>query len=161
MVPLKGRARRSGGLAFKGNTGVLHQEFQIGVHEPQTLAAEINRARIILAAVTKYAAQLAEHGWIAQDATDLDNAIATLSGADLAQEASKDEGPGLTAAATADANKLYHRCLTIQNAVRLQFPSTAAGTETPRARYLLGEFPPHGHNDTGGTPGTPTPPTNP
>lgn len=158
MLRLMGAARRSAGLAFPGNEVVLHQEFKVGEHDPQGLADEVGRAKVILASAQKYATQLGQHGWIAQDATELETAIGTLKGVDLEQEAGKDTGQGLTAASTTDANKLYKYCLSIQNAARLAFPSTKDGNETPRARYLLGEFPPHGHSDTGGTPPTPTPP---
>jgi hypothetical protein len=159
MLRLMAGARRTAGLAFKGNSVVLHNEFQVGIHEPQGLGDEVARAKIILAACQKYSAQLAVEGWTAQEATDLDTAIGGLSGIDLQQEETKDAGPGQTAVNIVDANLLYKNCLTIQNAGRLQFPSTKDGNETPRARYLIGEFPPHGHDDTGSTP--PTPPAAP
>jgi hypothetical protein len=135
---------------------VLREEFQVGVHDPQGLGDEVKRAGLILAAANKYATQLGEHGWMATDATALETAIGALSGVDLAQEASKAKGPGMTAVSNADANKLYRNCLSIQNAARLQYPSTQSGNETPRALFLIGEFPPHGGGDSGGE----TPPPN-
>ena len=52
-----------------------------------------------------------------------------LGSVDLQQEASKAKSPGMTAVSTADANKLYRNCPSIQNAVRLQYPSTQPGNE--------------------------------
>jgi len=155
MLRLMSGARRSAGYAFKGNDVVLRSEFQVGVHEPQGLGEEVKRAGLILTAANKYSAELGGEGWVATDATALQTAIAGLSGVDLQQEASKAKGPGMTSVSTVDANQLYRSCLRIQNAARLQYPSTQAGNETPRARYLIGEFPPHGGSDTGGTPPPP------
>lgn len=151
MLRLMSAARRSASLAFRGNHVVLHEEFQVGNHEPQGLPDEVKRARIIHTATVKYAAELAAEGWTAGDGTQLDNAITLLSGVDLQQEMSKAVGPGLTGISTADANQLFHKCQTIQNAARLQYPSTQPGNETPRALYLLGEFPPHSGSHEGDT----------
>ena len=155
MLRLMAAARRSAGLAFKGNKVVLHEEFQVGIHDPHGLGHEIGRARIILAGANKHATELGQHGWIAQDAIELSTALDLLGDVDLEQEASKAEGPGLTAASTSAANKLYANCLSLQNAARLQYPSTKPGHETARARFLLGEFPPHAPD------APPTPPAGP
>lgn len=159
MLRLMASARRTAGLAFRGNHVVLREEFKVGIHEPQGLGDEIARARIILASAQKYATQLGEHGWVALDATDLEAAIATLGSVDLEQEAEKAKGPSMTSLSNADANKLYKNCLSIQNAARLQYPSTQPGNETPRARFLIGEFPPHSPADTSGTATPPAGPT--
>ena len=159
MLRLMAGARRSAGFAFKGNPVVLHEEFQVGVHDPQGLGDEIGRAKIIFASANKYAAQLGEHGWVASDATELNTALTTLGSVDLEQEAKKADGPKLTGASTAGANKLYRNCLSIQNAARLQYPSTKPGNETARARFLLGEFPPHAPDaPPPAPPAGPTPP---
>lgn len=163
MLRLMSGARRSAGLAFRGNNVVLHQEFQVGVHEPQGLDEEVKRALIIHAGTVKYAAELANEGWSAAETTQLGAATSLLSGADLLQEHSKGQGPGLTAISVVDANQLYRYCRTIQNAARLQYPSTQPGNETPRALYLLGEFPPQSGSahDHGTTPPAGGPPANP
>ncbi len=80
---LMSAARRSAGYAFPGQDALLHAEFKVGVHEPQDLASELERASIIQASSVKYAAQLVKHGWIAQDATDLKDTIKLLGGKDL------------------------------------------------------------------------------
>jgi hypothetical protein len=160
MVRLMAAARRSASLSFPADKVLLREEFKVGEHEPQDLASEAARATVIQASCAKYATQLAQHGWIAADAARLDAAIQTLAGADLQQEAAKAEGPGITAATNADANLLYKNCLSVQNAARLQFPSTEPGNETARARYLIGEFPPQsGSGDAASAPPPPPPPT--
>ncbi|MGI8436874.1 MAG: hypothetical protein ACR2NX_08210 [Chthoniobacterales bacterium] len=143
MQRLMSAARRSASLAFPGNDVVLHEEFKVGEHTPQTLAAEVIRATVIAASADKYSTQLGEHGWIKQDQLDLVAASTALGTDDSQQETSADESEGLTADAIRDLNKLYKNCLSIQNAARFQFLSTGTGNEMALARYLLGEFPPH------------------
>src|SRR5207237_273551 len=53
---LMSAARRSATLAFLSGDPRLHSEFQVGVHDPHNLASELERAKKIFAAVTKYAA---------------------------------------------------------------------------------------------------------
>ena len=156
---LASAARRTAGITFKGNNVLLHEEFKVGTASGQALSDELADAKIIATSAAKYASQLAEHGWTAQDATDLAAANDTLSAADLSQETSKKTGPGMTGQANADANLLYKNTQSVQNAARLQFPSTQPGNETARARYLIGIFPPHGGNTP--PPAPPTPPTPP
>jgi len=156
---LMGAARRSAALAFPGQDVLLREEFQRGIDTPQSLAAVLERARIIAASCAKYAAELAAHGWIAQDTADLGDAITALEGANLSQESALDVGPGITAARTADANALYKKCLSLQNAARLAFPSTRPDTATARARYLLDEFPPRDGNGGAELPAAPATPT--
>ena len=161
--------RRSGALAFPAGDPRLHSEFQVGIHDPQDLASELDRAKKILAAVTKYAAPVGEHGWIAADTTALGAAIAALDGADDVQ-AAKGKKKGVTAGRNGAANVLYKNCLSVQNAARLAYPGTK--TDDPavveaRARYLLDTFPPAsgasaGHNPNPHGPATPPPsPSNP
>ncbi len=163
MQRLMSAARRSASLAFPGNDVVLHEEFKVGEHTPQTLAAEVIRATVIAASADKYETQLGAHGWIKQDQLDLLAASTALGTDDSQQETSADESEGLTADAIRDLNKLYKNCQSIQNAARLQYPSTQSGNEMARARYLLGEFPPHAPSAPaapagGSTPGGGTPP---
>lgn len=160
---LDSAARRSAGLALKGQGVVLKQEFKIGNSSGSGLADEIADAKVIQTATVKYATQLGTQGWTAQDSTDLENAIGGLDGVDLTQEASKKKSLDLTAAAVDDANQLYAQCLALENAARLQFPSTKKGNEGTRARYLIGIFPPTGHNPPppADPPAGPTPTTPP
>ena len=161
-------ARRSATLAFPKNDTRLRGEFQVGVHDPQDFASELERAGKILAACKAHAADLAAHGWIADDTAALAASIATLGGGDTDQEAAKDKKKGLTAARNLAANALYKSCLTVQNAARLAFPGTRADKDETvveaRNRYLLDEFPPRGGASAGDQPGPngpPTPPTAP
>ena len=157
MRRLTSAARRSAGLGLRGNHVALHQEFLVGNPSGHALSDEIADAKIIQASTVKYATELGMHGWTAADATALLTAIDGLAGVDVTQEAKKKSGLTLTQLSVADANQLYTDCLTIENAARLQFPSTQPGNETPRARYLIGIFPPHGHNPPPTTPPTPPP----
>ena len=107
------------------------------------------------------------HGWLAEDTTALDAAIATAAGADQTQESAADKKGGITGARNRAASTLYKQCLTIQNAARLAYPSTKVGKqdgiEEARARFLLDEFPPRGGASAGVNPDphAPTPPTPP
>lgn len=159
MERLLSAARRSARLAFPGDTTRLREEFQVGVDTPKTLAAEVHRAGIVLAAVQTHADILKTKGWIARDTTALRNAIATLTGEDLAQEEAIDDRLNLTTEKIAAANTLYADCLAIQNAARLEYPAKVAGQPahaTERARFLLDEFPPRDRNEPDG--GTQSPP---
>lgn len=159
MERLVAGARRSAKLAFPGETTRLREEFQVGIREPQTLAAEIDRAGKVQAATVKYAAALSEHGWLEEDATAFAAAIDLLTDKDAEQEQAIDERLTLTDEKVAAANALYLSCLTIQNAARLEYPNRrdAAGkaiNATARARFLLDEFPPRDRNEPdGGTQG--------
>lgn len=157
---LASAGRRSGALAFPAGDPRLRSEFQVGIRGPQDLASELDRARKILAAVTKYAAEVAEHGWITADTAALAAVIDTLGGADEVQEAAKGKKKGVTASRNAAANTLYKQCLSLQNAARLAYPNTQ--TDRPavieaRARFLLDDFPPTGGASAGDTPATPPP----
>lgn len=155
-------ARRSARLAFPGQEVVLHSEFQVGVDTPKTLAAELERADLIKTACVKYATQLAAKGWLARDTTALGAAIAALSGTDTDQGEAFADRAEMTADLTRGANDLYDEMLRIQNAARLEYPSTQPGTEAARARFLLNSFPPRDRSQPDGginpPPGPPTPP---
>ncbi len=162
MNRLVGSARNSAALAFGHRDARLRAEFQVGINQPQALASEIERAGKVHAACVKYATELAQRGWLATDATALLAAIAQLGNVNTAQNATGDDKIGITATRLRDANALYKMCLTIQNAAELSYPKTqigqTPGIETARARFLLGEFPPHQpKKQTSGTPTTPTP----
>ena len=81
-------------LAFPKNDARLRGEFQVGVHEPQDLASELERAGKMRAACATHADALAEHGWIAGDTALLADTVALRTGGDDTQEAAKDKkGP--------------------------------------------------------------------
>jgi hypothetical protein len=152
-------ARRTAKLAFPGETTRLREEFKVGIDTPKDLASELSRATAIQLACVKYATQLAAKGFIAADTTALDTAIKALDGVDVEQEATLDDRLDLTGEKTDAANALYHACLVIQNAARLQYPAKKDGTNaTARARFLLDEFPPRDRIEPdGGTQGGATP----
>jgi hypothetical protein len=155
MERLTAGARRSAKLAFPGQDTLLRAEFQVGIHEPQSLEAEIERARKTHAAALKYATELKAKGWIAADTTLLGTTIAALDGIGTEQDEALDERLGLTNEKIIQANALYHDCLTIQNAARLQYPANTDATGsaqnvTARARFLLDEFPPRDRSEPDG-----------
>ncbi len=154
---LSSAARRSAAITFKGNSVLLREEFKVGGASGQALSDELADAKVIAASAVKYATELAEHGWTAQDATDLAAANDTLGAVDLTQETSKKKAPAspLRPASTPTSSTK------IPNPSRTppacQFPSTKPGNETARARYLIGIFPPHGGNTPPPAPAPPTP----
>jgi hypothetical protein len=155
-------ARRSAALAFPSNDARLHSEFQVGIHEPQDFASEIERARKICAACEIHAAALAVHGWIDEDTTGLAAAINVLDDGDGVHEAAKDQKKGFTKGRNLAANTLYKMCQSVQNAARLAYPGINASKDeavlVARNRFLLDEFPPRGGASAGDKPAPPTPP---
>jgi hypothetical protein len=157
---LVSQARKSATLAFPGQDVKLHNEFQVGASDAQSLGAFLQSARIIKASceVPASAAALGENGWIASDTAALDTAIETLDTVDDTQEESKGTGKGSTDARNIDANSLYDGLLKIQNAGDLQFPASDPANGPARVAFRLGLFPPkHG----GSKPPPPAPPTPP
>lgn len=134
-------ARRTARLAFPGQDVILHSEFRVGIDTPKTLAAELDRAGKTKAACGKYATQLAAQGWMAADTTDLQAAIAACGGMDTDQGEAFADRAELTTDLTRAANDLYADCLRVQNAARLQYPSTKPNTEAARARFPTRHLP--------------------
>ena len=163
MERLLSGARRSATLAFPKGDVRSHAEFQVGVNEPQDLGSELERARKTATACATHAAEIAAHGWLAEDTTALNAAIGTVTGAYETHDKAGGKKGGLTTAHNRAASVLYRQCLTVQNAARLAYPSTKAGNEEARARFLLDEFPPRGGASAGENPDPhgPTPPTPP
>ena len=151
-------ARRSARQAFPGEDVKLHTEYQVGINDPQDLAALLARAQKTLVAARKYAAALKKEGWLPADATALETALATLGGVALDQDEALADRAQFTAAVTRAANALYKLCLSTQNAARLQYPSTKPGTEAARVRFLLETFPPRDRSQPDPHPPTPPPP---
>ena len=164
MERLTAGCRRSARLAFTGHNTLLSAEFQVGGGNIKAISAVIARARLTHAASTKYAADLAAKGWIDKDNTALGAAIDKLKDVGTEHEEASDERLGLTDAKIIQANALYHDCLVIQNAARLEYPTGKDATGnarnlTERARFLLDEFPPRDKSQPdGGAPSELTPP---
>lgn len=159
---LSAGARRSARLAFPGDDVKLRSEFQVGILEPNDLGSILGRADKTLTAARKYAADLKKKGWKPADATALEAALGLLSGVALDQDEALADRAMMTAALTRKANALYDDCLAVQNAARLEYPSTVAGTEAARARFQLDTFPPRDRSQPdGGTQPSTTPTTQP
>jgi len=154
-------ARRTARQAFPGDDVKLRTEFQVGINDPQDLASQLVRAQKTLDASVKYAADLKKEGWLPADSTALGTALGTLSGVALDQDEALADRAQFTAALTRAANALYKLCLSVQNAARLQYPSTQPGTEAARARFLLETFPPRDRSQPDPHPPTPPPAPNP
>jgi len=84
-------ARRAAGLTCPSSDVRLRSEFQVGVHDPQDLASELERAGKIYAACVTHGPALGDHGWLAEDTTALATAIASLGGTEDEQEATMDK----------------------------------------------------------------------
>ena len=169
MERLLAGARRSARVAFPGESVKLHNEFQVGNRDPDTLDAELERAKIVLKSCgsAENVAPLKVQGWLPKDTTALDAAVAMFSDGTLAKDDALGDRIGLTGEKTVAANAVYEDALRIQNAARLEYPANKPGTEAARARFLLDEFPPRDRSEpSGGTQapaaaGTPTTPVTP
>lgn len=161
LQPLIAGAKDTAKRAFKGNDTKLHSEFQVGVNKPTELGAVLERARIVSASlkVAGNLTALTAKGWLPADTVKIDAAITTLTGADGTQETAKSDKLGDTSTRNRDANDLYERLLTIQNAASLQWPADDPDHDNTsiRDQFRLGKFPPHG----GSAPPTTPPPTTP
>jgi hypothetical protein len=115
LMGMLSRARRTAKRAFSGQTVKLRQEFQVGASKPGNLAT-------VLQAVNA--------------------AIHALDTTDDTQEQAKILRKGTTGDRNRQANDLYERLLTIQNAANLQWPSSNRLNEPIRASFRLGTFPP-------------------
>ena len=158
LLNLVASAKDTAKRAFKANDTKLHAEFQVGTNKPTDLASVLERARIVSASlkVAGNLTALTAKGWLPADTTKIDDAITTLGGADGTQETAKSDKLGDTGARNTDANDLYERLLTIQNAANLQWPDTDSANISIRDQFRLGKFPPRG-----GAASPPTPPTTP
>ena len=170
MERLVAGARRSARLAFPGDHVKLHSQFQVGIREPATLEAELERAGIILASCknAENAPALKIQGWTDADTAALEAVIGQFSSSTLAQDAAIDDRIGLTGQKVVAANAVYADALRIQNAARLEYPANKPGTEAARARFLLDVFPPRDRSEPSGgaqvphpTPTTTPTPTSP
>ncbi|MBI3852882.1 MAG: hypothetical protein HY298_21720 [Verrucomicrobia bacterium] len=85
--------------------------------------------------------------------------IAPAESADDSQETAKTTRTGTTGTRNRNANDLYERLLTVQNAANLQWPERDSSNAAVRAEFRLGRFPPRGGSPP--KPGPPNPPTPP
>ncbi len=163
MERLLAGARRSAKLAFPTDSVKLHSDFQVGISEPNTLEAELSRAKIVLASCQepRQRRRAENQGWLAADTTALDAAIEELSGVSLDQDEALEDRKGLTASKNVAANAVYADTLRIQNAARLEYPANKPGAEAARARFLLDTYPPRDRSDPAGGTQTPSPPSAP
>jgi hypothetical protein len=156
------RARKTAGLAFKGQDVKLREEFQVGVNAPNDLASLLQRARIIIAGLKQEGngAALKAKGWLDADTTAFETVLAALAAVDATQETGKGGAKDATGARNRNANDLYAKLQTIQNAADLQWPEDGAVNAGRRNEFRLGIFPPRGGNGgkTKPTPPAPTPP---
>ncbi len=161
MERLVAGARRSARLAFPANPVKLHSEFQVGISDPSTLDAELERAQIILASSRNIdnAVALKEQGWLGKDTDALEAAVGQFADVNLAKTGAVDDRIGLTSQKIAAANAVYSDILRIQNAARLEYPSTKPGMEAARKRFLLDEFPPRDRSEPSGGTQAPTTPS--
>jgi hypothetical protein len=152
--------RETAKRAFKGQDVKLREEFQVGGNKPKDLGAVIQRARIVLAAVQKAenTGPLTAKGWLAADTTALETAIDELDETDNTQEGAKTKRTGTTGTRNRNANDLYERLLTIQNAANLQWPASNSVNAPIRDEFRLGKFPPRGGSSPQPPPTPPTPP---
>ena len=158
LISCIARARKTAGLAFKGQDVKLHEEFQVGVNSPNDLASVLQRARIIITAI-KVAANntaLKSKGWIDADTTAFEAVVTALASVDTTQEEGKGGAKGATGVRNRNANDLYEKLQTIQNAAGLQWPAEVGANGAVRDEFRLNTFPPRG-GSSGAKPPTPTP----
>lgn len=160
---LMAAARATAKKALRGETVRLREQFQVGADQPKDLASVLARARIIEASCRETAAALQAKGWLAADTQKLADAITALDTADDTQESAKRAKLGTTADRNEQANELYDRLLTIQNAADLEWPADVTGNEAVRGEFRLGTFPPKppgkGQKDGEEPPAGPKPPS--
>ena len=100
MERLVAGARRSARLAFPDDPVKLHSEFQVGITDPATLDAELERAGIIVTSCqdADNAVALKAQGWTAADTTLLNAAVGKFSGTALERDEAFDDriGPDRT-----------------------------------------------------------------
>jgi len=156
------KARKTASLAFKGQDVQLHQQFQVGVHQPHDLASILNRADIILAGLQNAAnlPALQLKGWTAADTTAFLAVRNVFPASTQTQQSGKSDAKDATTLKNADANTLYDNLLTIQNAADLQWPPEDLANAGVRDEFRLNTFPPAGGNGNG-TPAPATPPATP
>jgi hypothetical protein len=154
------QAAKTAKLAFPGQTVMLHQEFQVGVHDKNDLGSFLGRVDIVLGSVNNATnlAALKLKGWTDAETTAFQTARDGFGPAEQYREKSKGGAKDKTAQKNADAATLYENILTIQNAADLEWPATDPANAGVRDEFLLNVFPPdHGGNATP----PPAPPTAP
>jgi hypothetical protein len=151
-------AKKTAKLAFPGQTVKLREAFQVGVHKPHDLQSQLQRGRTVLASMqaAENTAALTSKGWTADETAALDAAITEMENDKTLLEAAKDASLGSTGKKNVQADDLYDRLLTVQNAANLQWPESDPANAQTRADFRLGKFPPKDHGGHHVEP-TPTP----
>ena len=153
-------AKDTAKLAFLGQTVMLREAFQVGVHKPHDLQSQLQRGRTVLASMqaAENVPALTSKGWTADETTALDTAISNLENDKTLLENAKDASVGSTGQKNVQADDLYNRLLTVQNAANLQWPESDPANLQTRADFRLGKFPPKDHGGHHVEPApTPTP----
>lgn len=148
------RARKTAGLAFKGQDVKLREEFQVGINEPHDLASVLQRGRTIVAALkqAENAPALKAKGWLDADTTGFEGIISGLAATDTTQETGKGGAKDATGTRNHNANLLYDNLLILQNAADLQWPDDAPANAGIRDEFRLRTFPPRGGSSGKSTP---------
>ena len=152
-------AKETAKLAFPGQAVKLREAFQVGVHKPHDLQSQLQRGRIVLASLQapENVAAVTARGWTADETTALDTVITNLENDKTLLENAKDASIGSTSQKNVQADDLYDRLLTVQNAASLQWPESDPSSAQIRADFRIGKFPPKDHGGHQVEP-TPTPP---
>ena len=136
------QARKTAKLAFPGQTVKLHKEFQMGVHDKSDLGSVLSRADVIIASVQSNLAALKLKGWTDAETAALTAARKIFDTASPVQQNAISGAKDSTTVKNTDANDLYERILTIQNAADLQWPATDLANAGVRDEFRLNTFPP-------------------
>ena len=149
-------ARRAATFAFPGQTALLHDDFQVGVHTPMDFASIVQRARKLLAACAVHAADLAPHGWSPAAQTMFASAIDAAANGTVDQSVAADAKQGLTGRRNLTGNALYNQCRALQSVADMVYPASLAASDATaleaRALFLMGEFPSRASANASSTP---------
>jgi hypothetical protein len=144
MLDLFGKAKESAKRAFPAQKVKLHQEFQVGVQEPNDLGSVLGRARTVLASAKTEAnaAALEAKGWIAEDTANFEAFIKQVGDIDKAQQDSESIKITGTDDRNTAANALYDDLLTIQNAANIEWSDKDHNNRGTRDSFRFDTFPP-------------------
>jgi hypothetical protein len=143
------QAQKTAKLAFPGQTVLLHQSFQIGVHGKNDLGSFLDRIDTVLGAVNLAAnlPALKAKGWTDDETTAFQTARDGFGPAEQYRVKSISGAKDTTLKKNQDAVTLYDAVLAIQNAADLEWPASDPANAGVRGEFLLGVFPPdHGGN---------------
>lgn len=150
LVTLKyymAQARKTARLVFSGETVKLHDQFQVNQPKKNDLATTLQRADIILGSIKEVnnLAAFKASGWTDAETKAFDEARDAFGEPEDYQEKAKADSMAATQLTHSDAEDVYGRLLTIQNAANLEFPVLNAANVGARHEFRLGIFPPEGY----------------